>query len=140
MSERRLSRRDFLKLTRTALLTASGVLGLGGLLRFLSYQTEPPAPTEFDLGLAANYAPSSRTILPDVPAVLIRSDQGYTALSLVCPHLGCTVESKPDGFACPCHGSRFDLQGKVTRGPAGKPLVVLRVATTPDGKLHLFNK
>jgi cytochrome b6-f complex iron-sulfur subunit len=138
MSEPKLSRRDFLKLTRTTLLTASGLLGLGGLLRFLSYQTQPPAPTEFDLGPASDYAPGSRTILPDVPAVLLHSDKGFTALSLVCPHLGCTVESKPDGFACPCHGSRFDPQGKVMRGPAGKPLTQLRVETTPDGKLHLF--
>ena len=138
MNEPKLSRRDFLKLTRTALLTASGILGLAGLFRFLSYQTEPPAPTEFDLGLASNYAPGSRTVLPDVPAVLLRSDHGFTALSLVCPHLGCTVESKPDGFACPCHGSRFDLQGKVTRGPAGKSLKTLRIETTSDGKLHLF--
>jgi cytochrome b6-f complex iron-sulfur subunit len=138
MSEPKLSRRDFLKLTRTTLLTASGLLGLGGLLRFLSYQTQPPAPTEFDLGPASDYAPGSRTILPDVPAVLLHSDKGFTALSLVCPHLGCTVESKPDGFACPCHGSRFDPQGKVMRGPAANPLAQLRVETMPDGKLHLF--
>ena len=64
MSEPRLSRRDFLKLARTVLLTASGLLGLGGLLRFLSYQSQPPAPTEFDLGPASDYAPGSRTILP----------------------------------------------------------------------------
>ena len=138
MNEPRLSRRDFLKLARTGLLTASGFIGLAGLLRFLSYQTDPPAPTEFDLGLASNYAPGSRTVLPDVPAVLLRSDNGFSALSLVCPHLGCTVESKPEGFACPCHGSRFDSQGEVTRGPAIKPLTALRIETTPDGKLKLF--
>ena len=138
MSEPRLSRRDFLKLTRTAFLTASGLLGLGGLLRFLSYQTQPPAPTEFDLGPASNYALGSSTILLDVPAMLLRSDKGFTALSLVCPHLGCTVESKPDGFACPCHGSRFDSQGEVLRGPAAKPLTQLRIEVMPDGKLHLF--
>jgi cytochrome b6-f complex iron-sulfur subunit len=138
MSTPKLSRRDFLKLTRTALLTASGLLGLGGLFRFLSYQTELPAPTEFDLGPAADFAPGSRMVFPDVPAVLLRTDKGFTALSLVCPHLGCTVESKLEGFACPCHGSRFDPQGKVTRGPASKALSVLRLETTPDGKIHLF--
>jgi cytochrome b6-f complex iron-sulfur subunit len=138
MSDPRLSRRDFLKLTRTALLTTSGLLGLGGLVRFLSYSTQPLAPTEFDLGLASNYPPGSRTVLPEIPAVLVRSDQSFTALSLVCTHLGCTVESQPEGFACPCHGSRFDLQGNVQRGPAARPLAALRVEATPDGKLKLY--
>ncbi len=64
--------------------------------------------------------------------------RGFSALSLVCTHLGCTVESKPEGFVCPCHGSRFDLQGKVTRGPAGNPLNSLRTGITSDGKLHAY--
>ena len=138
MNAEKISRRDFLKLARTGLLTLSGLLGLGGLLRFLSYQSQPPAPTEFVLGAPADYAPGSRTLLPQVPALLVRSATGFIALSLVCPHLGCTVEPQPDGFTCPCHGSRFDLSGKVMRGPAGKALSVLRVETEADGKLHLF--
>jgi cytochrome b6-f complex iron-sulfur subunit len=140
MNETRLSRRDFLKLARTALLAASGLLGLGGLIRFLNYQSQPPAPSEFDLGEASDYAPDSRTVLPQVPAVLTRTAAGFTALSLVCTHLGCTVEARADGFACPCHGSHFDPQGGVTRGPASKPLTALRVETTSDGKLKLYTK
>jgi cytochrome b6-f complex iron-sulfur subunit len=140
MNETRLSRRDFLKLARTILLTSSGLLGLGGLLRFLGYSPQSPAPTEFDLGPASEYPAGSRTTLPDVPAVLIHAADGFTALSLVCTHLGCTVESQTDGFACPCHGSRFDLQGNVKRGPASRPLPALRVETTSDGKLKLVLK
>jgi cytochrome b6-f complex iron-sulfur subunit len=138
MNGPKLSRRDFLKLARTALLSASGLVGLAGLLRFLSFPTQPPVQTEFDLGPASNYAPGSRTVLPDVPAILIRNGNGFTAFSLVCTHLGCTVETASEGFACPCHGSRFDLQGRVTSGPAGKSLVNLRLETSPDGKIHLF--
>jgi Rieske Fe-S protein len=138
MSDPQLSRRDFLKLTRTVLLTASGLLGLGGLIRFLSYPSQPPAQTEFDLGQASDYAPGSRTVLPDVPALLIRTETGFSAISLVCTHLGCTVESTPEGFTCPCHGSRFDSRGKLMRGPATKPLAALRVETSEDGKLNLF--
>jgi cytochrome b6-f complex iron-sulfur subunit len=138
MSGTQFSRRDFLKLARDILLTGSGLLGLGGLLRFMSYQSQPPALTEFDLGLASNYPPSSRTLLPNVPALLIQGDKGFSAFSLVCTHLGCTVESSPQGFACPCHGSRFDLQGKVIRGPASKPLSALRLEISADGKIHLF--
>ncbi len=140
MTETRLSRRDFLKLARTALLTACGLVGLGGLMRFLSYPSQPSTPTEFDLGMGSDYAPGSRTVLPDIPAVLIQNDKGFTALSLVCTHLGCTVESQPGGFACPCHGSRFDLEGKVTHGPASQALSVFRFETKPDGKMHMFTK
>lgn len=132
------SRRDFLKLARDAILTICGLLGLGGILRFLDTQTQPSPQTDFDLGPAAGFAPGSRTVRLEIPAVLIRTAGGYIALSLVCPHLGCTVESQPEGFACPCHGSRFDLQGKVIHGPADKPLHTLRVEVTKDGHLHVY--
>jgi len=138
MSEPRLSRRDFLKWIRTTLLTLSGLLGLGGLLRFLNYQSQPPTPTEFVLGAPADYAVGARTLLPEVPAMLIHSVAGFSAVSLVCPHLGCTVEPQSEGFICPCHGSRFGLQGQLVRGPAVKALTVLRVERAADGKLHLF--
>ncbi|MCX6035828.1 MAG: Rieske 2Fe-2S domain-containing protein [Chloroflexi bacterium] len=46
--------------------------------------------------------------------------------------------SQPEGFACPCHGSRFDPQGNVTRGPAEKLLHSLRTGITSDGKLHVY--
>jgi cytochrome b6-f complex iron-sulfur subunit len=138
MNAEKLSRRDFLKLARNGLLTLSGLLGLAGLLRFLSYQSQPPTPTEFILGAPSDYTVGSRTLLPQVPALLVRSASGFSALSLVCPHLGCTVDPQPGGFICPCHGSRFGLQGQVVHGPAGKALTVLRVENAPDGKLHLF--
>ena len=133
-----LSRRDFLKLATSAVLVISGLLGLDGLFRFLATRTDPQPPTDFDLGPADGYAAGSRTLRPEIPALVIRSDAGFSALSLVCTHLGCTVESKADGFACPCHGSRFDAQGQVVRGPAGKPLRSLRTDITADGKLHVY--
>jgi cytochrome b6-f complex iron-sulfur subunit len=133
-----LSRRDFLKLTTASLLAVSGLLGLDGLLRFLNYQTEPSPKTEFDLGPAAKYPLGSQTLLADVPAVLIHDASGFSALSLVCTHLGCTVEQTPAGFTCPCHGSRYDEKGRVQRGPAKEPLPQLRIETTPDDHLILY--
>ncbi len=134
-----LSRRDFLKHARTAILTLSGLLGLIGLARFFDTQTDPAPQTDFDLGPAADFSAGSRTLRPEIPAILLRSEGGvFSALSLVCTHLGCTVESKPEGYTCPCHGSRFDPQGKVTRGPASQPLQGLRVAVTQDGHLHVY--
>jgi cytochrome b6-f complex iron-sulfur subunit len=133
-----ISRRDFLKLTRDGFLYLSGALALGGLLRFLDFQTEPAPQTKFDLGPAENYLLSTQTVLPKIPAFLIRSEKGFTAISLVCTHLGCTVGQSADGFTCPCHGSQFDSQGNVVRGPANKKLQSLRVEQTSDGRLYLF--
>jgi cytochrome b6-f complex iron-sulfur subunit len=140
MNKPELSRRDFLKLTLDSLLAFGGLLGLGGLIRFLSYKTEPPQPTEYDLGLAGNYQSDSKTTLPEVPAVLIHDNGRFTAMSLVCTHLGCTVEVQFDGFACPCHGSRFNSDGFPVKGPATAPLKTLRVEQTTDGKLILHTK
>lgn len=135
-----LSRRDFLKLARDGFLWLSGALALGGLLRYLDYAPHPAPQTEFDLGPAANYPPGSRTLLSVPPAILYHTESGFSALSLVCTHLGCTLENAPGGYVCPCHGSQFDLDGHVTQRPAEKPLRPLRVEVTTDGTLKLFTE
>ncbi len=132
------SRRDFLKLATRALLYVSGLIGLGGLVRYLSYEPDPPPPARIEVGLATEYPINSRTLLPAIPAVLIHDSRGFSALSLVCSHLGCTVEIKTNDYACPCHGSRYDLSGNVTHGPASSPLPPLRVVLTPDQKLVIY--
>lgn len=127
------SRRDFLKLTTAGLLGAAGLVGLAGLVRFLDYQNEPPAKTVFDVGSVAIFPVGSPTTLAEIPATLISTKDGFTALSLVCTHLGCTVERSENGYQCPCHGSRFDASGAVQRGPARLPLRRLRVEISAAG-------
>lgn len=41
-----------------------------------------------------------------------------------CSHLGCSINFNKDAetFDCPCHGSRFHINGKVLHGPAADPL------------------
>ncbi len=40
-----------------------------------------------------------------------------------CTHLGCVISEFNDGkFVCPCHGSRFSIDGDAVKGPAYKPL------------------
>jgi Rieske Fe-S protein len=59
----------------------------------------------------------------DVPVVLINLDSAsFRALSGVCTHLGCNVRPSGRFLQCPCHGSTYDLEGQVTRGPAEQPL------------------
>jgi Rieske Fe-S protein len=54
-----------------------------------------------------------------------RNEQGnVTALSARCTHMGCLVGFNPAerSWDCPCHGSRFALDGQVLEGPAVAPL------------------
>ncbi|KAF3889350.1 MULTISPECIES: FAD-dependent oxidoreductase [Nostocales] len=46
------------------------------------------------------------------------------AVSAVCPHLGCVVawNSAEKSWDCPCHGSRFNSDGKILHGPTVKDL------------------
>ncbi|GLI01665.1 FAD-dependent oxidoreductase [Phytohabitans aurantiacus] len=58
--------------------------------------------------------------------VAARRDEAgaLVTLSARCTHLGCVVRYNDDenSWDCPCHGSRFDLDGTVLGGPAVRPL------------------
>jgi ubiquinol-cytochrome c reductase iron-sulfur subunit len=63
-------------------------------------------------------------------------------LTAICTHLGCVPELKTSsddalgadfdaGFVCPCHGSRFDLAGRVAKGspaPTNLPVPAYHLA------------
>lgn len=59
---------------------------------------------------------------------LVKHGDKITAFSAVCPHLGCSVNVAPGagaGFACPCHTSAFDADGKRKSGPSPRDLDAL---------------
>ena len=135
-----LSRRDFIKLFTNTLLGLSSLIGLGGLIRYLSYQSDPGPATEFDLGPVSAFPLGSHTLRAEIPAVIYNRNGEFRALSLKCTHLGCTVEDKETEFACPCHGSRFDTDGNVLAGPAQTALKQLRVEITPENTLKIYTR
>ena len=53
---------------------------------------------------------------------LVTNDSGIEnyGINAVCTHLGCVVpwNAAENKFMCPCHGSQYNFQGKVVRGPA----------------------
>lgn len=55
-------------------------------------------------------------------AVTLTAPGEYIVTATECTHQGCGVQRSGDGFSCPCHGSRFALDGSVERGPASDPL------------------
>jgi len=47
------------------------------------------------------------------------STSAFSAIDAVCTHEGCTITGfAGDTYVCPCHGSRYSLNGQVTGGPA----------------------
>jgi Rieske Fe-S protein len=78
-------------------------------------------------------------IVPGGPAVIARDSGGVYAMTITCTHRGCDVAPNASGASttldCPCHGSRFDANGNVIRGPAGAPLVHFAVAVDAAGNL-----
>ncbi len=136
--DRPVSRRSFLGWLVRGSLAGSALLGLGALGRFISFQSEQSSPSQYDLGSASDYPTGTRTVVSVPPAIIIHNEQGFSALSLVCPHLGCQVNVNSDGFACPCHGSRFQLDGSLRNGPTSRPLTALRVEVNSVGHLIVY--
>ena len=70
--------------------------------------------------------------------LLRRATNGeLSAVTLTCSHQGCAVSKRRDELVCPCHGSRFDLHGEVTQGPATRPLTTYRVEL--DGQIAVVH-
>ena len=63
--------------------------------------------------------------LGDEPILLIRVDEDTVAANtIVCTHQQCNVgyNERNERLDCPCHGSRYNLNGRVIRGPAPRAL------------------
>jgi cytochrome b6-f complex iron-sulfur subunit len=134
-----LSRRDFLN---EITVGALGVAGLGSGV--LTYQFFSPnvlfePATAFRAGNPDLYPVNSVTFLQDQQVYLVRTAAGFYAVSAVCTHLGCITQWKPeaDMIACPCHGSKFQPDGKKIEGPAPRPLPHYAIHLTADGELQV---
>ncbi len=66
--------------------------------------------------------------------LVVNHDGKTVVFSAHCTHLGCLINKKEgDYLVCPCHGSEYNLDGKVIKGPAWKNLEVIPAKITPDG-------
>jgi Rieske Fe-S protein len=122
-----LPRRDWLGL---ASLWSAGVallFSLFGMIRLPKPAVVGSPSKRFRVSLPEALAPGAAFVPPGRSVAIFRDPEGVYAISLVCTHLGCVVKPGPEGFECPCHGSRFGPDGHVTKGPAPKPLPWLKV-------------
>jgi Rieske Fe-S protein len=62
-----------------------------------------------------------------------RSETDYEALLMECTHQNNALTASSTGLFCPAHGSAFDLDGCVIRGPAARPLK--KYKTTVSGNI-----
>lgn len=91
--------------------------------------TAPPAEV---LAKTADVPVGGGVVVGEV--VLTQASAGaFQGFSSTCTHAGCTLNEVADGtINCPCHGSRFNLDGSVANGPATKPLQAKAVTVQGD--------
>jgi Rieske Fe-S protein len=142
-----LSRRQFLVRSAAASgAAAAATLPIAGCAPDLgpapSVDIAPPVGGVLTVPLAA--APQLRqeggaviVRAPGVEPILVVQVAGsggsYAATAATCTHLGCPLGVEGEEIVCPCHLSRFGLDGKVRKAPANADLAVFGAALSLDG-------
>ena len=141
MSDKELSRRDFIKGTAA---TIGGLIGAVIALPTIAYLLSPALRAEedtdsIDLGPLENYPVGMPTRFDTVRTkvngwertattyglfVLRTNDTDVRVFSDICTHLGCRVSWHADQqhYISPCHDGHFDIVGNVVSGPPPRPL------------------
>jgi menaquinol-cytochrome c reductase iron-sulfur subunit len=126
-----------------------------GLFFALGGRKGRPAATPgawIDLGPAADFSNPAWTArkfkrevedgwkrsIVDESVYLRRKGEAIEAVSAICTHTGCLVQRLNAGFACPCHKSDFDEEGKPLGGPAPRPLDRLETKIEGDRLMIRF--
>jgi Rieske Fe-S protein len=131
---------------RRALLAGAATLGTAGLLAACGGAPQTPQrPSGLNPPLPSGGAGTAIGSVADVPVgggkvfaeyeiVVTQPAAGqFRGFSTECTHAGCQVNAVVDGLIdCPCHGSRFHLDGSVANGPAARPLRDRPVTVTED--------
>jgi Rieske Fe-S protein len=130
-----------------------GVAGLGALAAACGGGPEPappagPAPSGTPpaaagsagtaLGPAADVPVGGGAVYETLEVVVTQPAAGqFLGFSAVCTHTGCIVNKVAEAtIQCPCHGSRYHLDGTVAAGPAERALQA-RPVTIVDGQIVL---
>lgn len=116
------TRRQFLGGATRLLASAAAAFGCGR-----SHGPPPLYESTVDVSALTTNGATLVTPTPGLdgaPILVVRDGaHEFHALSMQCTHEGCPVRAPVRGvITCPCHGSQYDLQGRVRRGPAQLPL------------------
>ena len=132
-----ISRRKVLAWLTSMGILGSGIVTLFSNLVFIKPRATYGQPNSFSIGKPDDFPSGTRIALGNEKICVVREGNKMAAISITCTHLGCIVGVAETGFACPCHGSRFDQDGNVTGGPAPKPLPWYELTLAPNGELQV---
>jgi cytochrome b6-f complex iron-sulfur subunit len=130
------SRRRFVFVAGTSGLVAGALGLLGALARSVVPDVLYEPPRRFPVGRPHDFPPGSVTLVAERRLFVFNTPEGFCAISAVCTHLGCNLNHEAGkGFACPCHGSTFEEDGRVRTGPAAWPLPRYAMSVSRRGEL-----
>ncbi len=121
-------------LRRRTVLIGTAALGSGLAVAGCASAAPTAAPTTGPLGPTTDVPVGSAAIFADRGVVVTQATAGsFAAFSVLCPHQGCNVGSVEGAeIICPCHDSRFGLDGTVLTGPAESGLEMRSVTVDGD--------
>jgi cytochrome b6-f complex iron-sulfur subunit len=123
-------RRDWLGLSSLWAMGGALLFALVGLLRLPKAAVLASPSKKFKVALPETLPPGEAFVPPGRSVAVFKAPDGIYAVSTICTHLGCIVKPNPEGFECPCHGSKFLPDGTVSRGPAPRALPWLKVSVS----------
>jgi nitrite reductase/ring-hydroxylating ferredoxin subunit len=120
-------------LPRRSVLIGAAVAPLAACTKPDAAPISPP-PTPGQTLTAAADVPVGEATIIDGTLITQPSVGVFKGFIARCTHAGCALTVKNGGIECPCHGSKFTLDGSVQRGPAVDPLVA-RPVTVQAGQI-----
>jgi len=133
--KKNVSRRSFLGLASLGAIILSALSTFGGILRFTKANVYYEESKRFKIGKPDMFPVGFIKSIEDQNVFIFSDNDGFHAISRICTHLGCIVALTEIGMACPCHGSKYNRNGKVVGGPAPRSLPWLEISQNIDGTL-----
>lgn len=112
-------------------------------------KTEVEAAVNVDVKTLPDSLARNEALPADDPATdanrTVKGHENWIVLVGICTHLGCIPKGQAmgdergeyGGWFCPCHGSQYDVSGRVRHGPAPLNLALPPYAFTSDTKIKI---
>ena len=136
-SEFKQDRRRFLLRLSWAGLGLSSASFLAAMLRFVWPRVSSRPAMSVRVGSPDDYQLGQVVYHRGRKLFIVRDEKGFFSISASCPHLGCMVSWNRDHhmFLCPCHGGKFDADGRNVEGPPPRPLDLFAMRLDDNGLL-----